>query len=42
MKVESYLEGKWVSGTGDGKPLFNAINGDIVGLQLLHDLRYLR
>lgn len=28
MKLKNYVAGKWIEGTGDGKPLFNAITGD--------------
>ncbi len=30
MKLANYVEGKWVEGTGEGVPLFNAINGDLI------------
>ncbi len=28
MKLANYIQGKWVEGTGDGVPLFNAITGE--------------
>jgi oxepin-CoA hydrolase/3-oxo-5,6-dehydrosuberyl-CoA semialdehyde dehydrogenase len=30
MKLENYIQGQWTPGDGDGSPLYNAINGDIV------------
>ena len=30
MKLENYIQGKWVTGDGDGSPLYNAVNGEIV------------
>jgi oxepin-CoA hydrolase/3-oxo-5,6-dehydrosuberyl-CoA semialdehyde dehydrogenase len=27
-KLENYISGKWVTGDGDGQPLFNAVTGD--------------
>src|SRR5271156_2952410 len=30
MKLANYVEGKWVEGTGEGVPLFNAINGELI------------
>jgi oxepin-CoA hydrolase / 3-oxo-5,6-dehydrosuberyl-CoA semialdehyde dehydrogenase len=30
MKLTNYVEGKWVEGTGEGVPLFNAINGELI------------
>jgi oxepin-CoA hydrolase/3-oxo-5,6-dehydrosuberyl-CoA semialdehyde dehydrogenase len=30
MKLENYLAGKWISGDGDGSPLFNSVTGEIV------------
>jgi len=31
MIIPSYAEGKWVEGTGSGKPVFNAVDGQVVG-----------
>ena len=31
MKIKSYAEGHWVEGEGDGSPVFNAINGELIG-----------
>lgn len=30
-KLGNYILGSWIEGDGDGAPLFNAVNGDIVG-----------
>lgn len=30
MKLENYIQGKWISGDGDGTPLINAVNGELV------------
>lgn len=30
MKLENYIQGKWVTGDGDGTPLINAVNGEVV------------
>ncbi len=30
MKLENYIQGKWVTGDGDGIPLYNAVNGEVV------------
>ena len=30
MKLTNYVQGKWVEGAGDGVPLFNAINGELI------------
>lgn len=32
MKLKNYVLGKWVTGKGDGKKLYNAINGDEVAI----------
>ncbi|MBO9571365.1 MAG: phenylacetic acid degradation bifunctional protein PaaZ [Chitinophagaceae bacterium] len=29
-KIENYIMGKWVSGDGEGQPLFDAVNGNII------------
>lgn len=29
-KLENYIQGNWVTGDGEGTPLINAVNGDIV------------
>ena len=31
MKLQSFAEGKWVQGQGDQVPLYNAVNGELVG-----------
>ncbi len=30
MKLENYIQGNWISGDGDGTPLINAVNGEVV------------
>lgn len=30
MKLENYIQGNWVTGDGDGTPLINAVNGEVV------------
>ena len=30
MKLGNYVLGKWVEGDGDGRPLYNAVNGDLI------------
>ena len=30
MKLENYITGKWVTGDGDGQPLYNAVTGELV------------
>jgi len=30
MKLENYVQGKWVSGDGEGSPLVNAVNGEVI------------
>ena len=30
MKLANYITGKWVEGDGDGVPLLNAVNGDVI------------
>ena len=48
MKLMNYVEGKWREGNGDGTPLFNASNGEIVayassdGIDLESVLHYAR
>lgn len=31
-KLGNYVLGNWIEGDGDGKPLYNAVNGDVVAL----------
>ncbi|NQY05076.1 MAG: phenylacetic acid degradation bifunctional protein PaaZ [Flavobacteriaceae bacterium] len=31
MKLESYINGKWVAGSGDGSPMFDAVTGETIG-----------
>ncbi|MGA7328043.1 MAG: 3,4-dehydroadipyl-CoA semialdehyde dehydrogenase [Rhodomicrobium sp.] len=48
MRLESYVEGKWVSGKREGRPLYNASTGEIVayadasGIDAQAALRYAR
>jgi oxepin-CoA hydrolase / 3-oxo-5,6-dehydrosuberyl-CoA semialdehyde dehydrogenase len=30
MKLGNYITGKWIEGDGDGQPLYNAVNGDLI------------
>lgn len=30
MKLQNYVAGQWIEGTGNGKPLYNAINGSLI------------
>ena len=30
MKLENYVLGNWIEGDGDGQPLYNAVNGQII------------
>ena len=30
MKLKNYAAGQWLEGTGEGKPLYNAINGNLI------------
>ena len=30
MKLGNYVLGKWTEGDGDGQPLFNAVNGNLI------------
>jgi oxepin-CoA hydrolase / 3-oxo-5,6-dehydrosuberyl-CoA semialdehyde dehydrogenase len=47
-KLENYIQGRWVTGDGDGQPLYNAVNGDIIsfattkGFDFAGILRYAR
>ncbi|MFK7972955.1 MAG: phenylacetic acid degradation bifunctional protein PaaZ [Bacteroidia bacterium] len=29
-KLQNYVQGSWVTGDGDGQPLYNAINGEVI------------
>lgn len=31
QKVENYITGKWITGDGDGQPLYNAVTGELIG-----------
>ncbi len=31
MKLESYINGTWVAGSGDGTPMFDAVTGETIG-----------
>ncbi len=47
-KLENYITGKWITGDGEGQPLFNAVNGDVIasastkGLDFSEVLHYAR
>ena len=30
-KLENYVTGKWITGDGDGQPLYNAVTGEVIG-----------
>ena len=30
-KLENYVSGKWITGDGEGSPLYNAVNGELIG-----------
>ena len=30
MKLENYVLGNWIEGDGEGQPLYNAVNGQII------------
>ncbi len=30
QKMENYVQGKWITGDGEGQPLYNAVNGDVI------------
>lgn len=32
MKLGNYIRGSWVEGDGDGQPLYNAVNGEIIAI----------
>lgn len=32
MKLENYIQGNWVTGDGEGSPLYNAVNGEEVAV----------
>lgn len=46
MKLKNYVQGKWEEGSGEGKPLFNAVTGEVIahattaGLDFGDMLRY--
>jgi oxepin-CoA hydrolase / 3-oxo-5,6-dehydrosuberyl-CoA semialdehyde dehydrogenase len=48
MKLQNYITGKWISGDGEGTPLKNAVNGDLIafastkGLNFAEILNYAR
>jgi oxepin-CoA hydrolase/3-oxo-5,6-dehydrosuberyl-CoA semialdehyde dehydrogenase len=39
-KLENYILGKWVAGDGDGVPLKNAVNGDVINYASTEGLNY--
>ena len=38
MKLQNYINGKWVTGEGDGTPMFDAVTGEIVGFSTTEGL----
>src|SRR5579863_10557133 len=30
LKLENYITGRWITGDGEGQPLYNAFNGDLI------------
>ena len=46
MKLENYIAGKWITGDGEGQPLYNAVTGEPIasastkGLDLKQMLEY--
>ncbi len=32
MKLGNYITGKWITGDGDGQPLYDAVNGELIAL----------
>jgi oxepin-CoA hydrolase/3-oxo-5,6-dehydrosuberyl-CoA semialdehyde dehydrogenase len=39
-KIQNYITGKWIAGDGDGQPLYNAVNGDMIGYASTKGLDY--
>jgi oxepin-CoA hydrolase/3-oxo-5,6-dehydrosuberyl-CoA semialdehyde dehydrogenase len=39
-KLHNYVNGKWVAGDGNGQPLFNAVNGDLIAHASTEGLDY--
>jgi oxepin-CoA hydrolase/3-oxo-5,6-dehydrosuberyl-CoA semialdehyde dehydrogenase len=39
-KLHNYVNGKWVPGDGNGQPLFNAVNGDLIAYASTEGLDY--
>jgi oxepin-CoA hydrolase/3-oxo-5,6-dehydrosuberyl-CoA semialdehyde dehydrogenase len=39
-KLHNYVNGKWVAGDGNGQPLFNAVNGDLIAYASTEGLDY--
>lgn len=31
-KLKNYINGQWITGEGDGQPLYNAVTGDLIGM----------
>lgn len=38
MKLQNYINGKWVEGTGEGSPMFDAVTGEIIGFSTTEGL----
>jgi len=39
-KIQNYITGKWIAGDGEGQPLYNAVNGDMIGYASTKGLDY--
>ena len=39
-RIENYVIGNWTFGSGNEKELFNAINGDVVGIASAHGIPF--
>ena len=39
-KLKNYIAGRWMEGSGEGIPLYNAVNGELVALSDTHGLNY--
>ena len=38
MKLQNYINGKWVEGTGEGSPMFDAVTGEVIGFSTTEGL----
>jgi oxepin-CoA hydrolase/3-oxo-5,6-dehydrosuberyl-CoA semialdehyde dehydrogenase len=39
-KLQNYVTGNWISGDGEGQPLYNAVNGDLIAYASTEGLDY--